>query len=167
MFFKFRQRRTRLDLVLTVLARDPSVPKKCAPVARRFSLCFILNLRLGDFVLRRLRGGSPKQFQKKAPAAGAVQPIIAVAARPSAISFCLRASPKFSKASRRAPTSHGRGRVGFCTGILLQRASWRFRVASIGWRVAEKKLPRAPAISCPPVVPALAFCIQLEVPEAN
>ena len=137
MFFKFRRRRTRLDLVFTVLAPDPNVPKGCAPVARRFSLCFILNLRLGDFVLRRLRGGSPKQFQKKAPAAGAVQPIIAVAARPSAISFCIRASPKFSKARRRAPSSHGRGRVRFCTGILLQRASWRFRVASISWRVAE------------------------------
>ena len=66
MFFKIRRLRTRLELVFTVLKPDRNVSAVwLSPGFRLVSAsvpvctCILLQRASCDFVLRRLRGGSP------------------------------------------------------------------------------------------------------------
>ena len=154
MFFKIRRLRTRLELVFTVLARDRKVPVRCTPGAHpvpagrvRFCLRILGPRASGDFVLRRLRGGSPKTISKKAPAADALLPIIARQ----------RGRRRFRSASARRkiqqsePTRAVEPRPrpsAFLHGYTLAADVLRFRAASTSWWVAENISKRVQTRGC-------------------
>ena len=102
----------------------------------RVCSCILLQRASCDFVMRRLRVASPQKISKQVQNRGCALAYYSQAARPSAMSFCVRAPQNSAKQPRTR-----RERV--CSCILLQRASCDFVLRRLRATIFKKAATRA------------------------